>query len=174
MKFVMSMTACALSALTLSFGAFAQDDATPEAGGAYNIINQNSGLCLKVANNSYAENASIIQSADCNSTAAQWNYVDRGNGWYSVRNNYSGLCLAVHNGSGQLGTPAVQISNCDSTAAQWVAQWYQAYVRLYVRHSGLCLGIEGGSAYGGSKAVQTDACTSRAAQWYFVNLHSRP
>lgn len=86
--------------------------------GAYQLRNQNSGLCLAVPNKSI--NVSAIQTTCNGSTSQQWDELDANKPDYGDRmlqNRYSGLCLISQAGT----TTVVQWYCVSSYRDQW---WY--------------------------------------------------
>src|SRR4051812_35214462 len=68
-----------------------------DAGGGYfQIVNQNSGKCLDVANASAANGANVIQYTCGGGQNQQWQWVATGS-YFQVRARHSGKCLDVVN-----------------------------------------------------------------------------
>ena len=89
--------------------------------GSYEIVNQNSGQLLDVANASTADNATVVQWTDDNGANQHWTLTAAGNGYYKIKNVKSGKLLAVSGSSTTAGAQLVQTTDTNADSQLWQA-----------------------------------------------------
>ncbi|WP_107080153.1 RICIN domain-containing protein [Streptomyces sp. NBRC 109706] len=140
---------------------------TGSGGGPYHtLVAGHSGRCVDVADNSSAEDASVVQYA-CNGGLNQrWRLADAGEGRVRIMAQHSGKCLDVADGSSADGQRVIQYSCGTGDNQLWrVEDRPDGLKRLVAQHSGKCLSVSDGSAENGAELVQ-QTCGNDGAQGF--------
>ena len=135
-------------------------------GAYYNVVNQNSGGCMDVANWSTSNGAAVQQYA-CGTDQAnqEWQFVATDSGYYKVINRNSGLALDDTGVSSQSGTLMQQWQYGGGANQQWKPVQVGSSFELVNRYSGLCLDTPGASTANGVQ-LQQYTCNQTNAQMF--------
>ncbi len=135
----------------------------------YEVVNQNSGLCVD-ATNFGTTNGTPVQQWSCGGgTNQQWQFRSAGGGYYQVVNRLSApqnQSWDVTGGTGATapGVPIQTWAYAGATNQQWQAvPAGNGYYQLVVRSSGLCLDVPDAST-GNGTVLQQYTCNGTAAQ----------
>lgn len=163
----------------------------PVGSGYYQIKAKHSGMCLDVANYSYAHGASIVQATCGGGHNQQWRLVPYGDGQkFRIQARHSGMCLDVAHGSRQHAARVVQATcNGGSNQVWWFVQppgraplvdgslglvpQVGNSVGIVVDHTGMALDVAHASQRHGAPVVQAYPAGSNGdlglnQQWRFV------
>ncbi|NQX71348.1 RICIN domain-containing protein [Paenibacillus alba] len=145
--------------------------------GNLKLVNKLSGKAINVSGGSTSNGASIIQSADTETSAAppgksqQWTISGVGNGYFKIANVNSGKVLENLNGSSSDGNPADQRAYNGNDRQLWqmqkIADSYDSasYYKIVNLKSNKVLDIIGGSPSPGADTMQAPYTGANSQLW---------
>jgi hypothetical protein len=139
---------------------------SPLATGAYELVNENSGLALD--NGSTKTSGSGVEQWTANNGAAQqWDITYLGNGTYKIVSAYSGL--ALDNGSTEtIDNQVIQFTANGGQQQQWVILPVgNGYYRLINQYSGMALD-NGSTSNVGVAVIQNTQSSSATQLWKII------
>lgn len=138
---------------------------TDVEGAAYQLVNQNSGLCLGVSAGAASDGANVQQQS-CAGGANQWVLDPTADGYYRLVNANSGKALEVADCGTGNGANVRQWAWLDSSCQQWqVTATIDGWFRLTNRNSGNVLDVSNCGTGAGTNVQQWSWLDNGCQQW---------